>query len=88
MHEATLMKDLMGKITRLAAEQNASRVSAVRVRLGALSHFTEDHFREHFVESSAGTVAADARLEMKCESDIHDPEAQHVVLESIDFETD
>ena len=46
MHEASLMKNLMGKLEQLAREHGAGRVTRVSVKLGALSHFSPDHFRE------------------------------------------
>ena len=47
MHEASLMVALMRNIDAVAAQEGADRVTAVRVRLGALSHMTPDHFRVH-----------------------------------------
>jgi len=51
MHEAHVMRDLMREIARVAAEQGARRVVALRVWLGALSHMTPEHFREHFLDA-------------------------------------
>ena len=50
MHEASLIRSLMAKLDALAREQQDSRIKRVRVWLGALSHFSADHFREHFVK--------------------------------------
>jgi hydrogenase nickel incorporation protein HypA/HybF len=80
------MRGLMAKLESLAGEQHASRVKGVRVRLGALSHFSAEHFREHFQEASRGTLAADATLEIEVSTDLADPRAQDVILESIDVE--
>jgi hydrogenase nickel incorporation protein HypA/HybF len=80
------MRGLMAKLESLASEQHASRVKGVRVRLGALSHFSAEHFREHFQEASRGTLAADATLEIEVSTDLADPRAQDVILESIDVE--
>ena len=87
MHERKLMDDLMGKIETEARAADASRVTVIRVRLGALSHFTEAHFREHFADASLGTVAAGAEVEAELGIDPTDPHAQGVVLESIDVQT-
>jgi hydrogenase nickel incorporation protein HypA/HybF len=80
------MRGLMAKLESLAREQHASRVKSVRVWLGALSHFSAEHFREHFQEASRGTIAADAALEIEISTDLADPRAQDVVLESLDVE--
>ena len=86
MHEASLMKNLMGKIERLAREHNASRVTRLGIQLGALSHFSPDHFREHFAQASRGTVAEGASLEIEVLTDIADPRAQDVILDNADIE--
>ena len=56
--------------------------------LGALSHFSPDHFREHFEDASRGTVAEGAAVEAEMRTDPTEPDAQGVVLESIDIELD
>jgi hydrogenase nickel incorporation protein HypA/HybF len=86
VHEQALMRDLLRKIEAEALVAGASRVTRVRVRLGALSHFTDVHFREHFTDASLGTVAEGAAVETTTRDDVHDPDAQGVVLESIDVE--
>ena len=83
MHEYSLLKDLMNKIQSLARENNAESVTEVKVRLGALSHISADHFREHFKEAAGGTVAENARLEIEQLTDETDPRAQNIMLESI-----
>jgi hydrogenase nickel incorporation protein HypA/HybF len=88
MHERKLMEDLMAKIGSEAAAAGAARVTHVRVRLGALSHFTDVHFREHFADASRGTVADGAEVETELRADPTEDEAQGVVLESIEVETD
>jgi len=84
MHEKALMDDLLCEIQRVAEESGGGRVVAVRVHLGALSHFTVEHFREHFVDATRGTIAEGARVEAELGTAIDDPRAQGVVLESIE----
>ena len=86
MHEKALMDDLMRKIESQALAEGAVKVTRIRVRLGALSHFTPAHFREHFEDASRGTLAAGAKVDAEVGIDPTEPEAQGVVLESIDVE--
>lgn len=86
MHEASLMRALMRQIEHAAATQRAQRVSAVTVWLGALSHFTPDHFREHFDDAAAGGIAAGAALRLTLSDDLDHPDAQHVRLDAIECE--
>ena len=86
MHEKALMDDLMRTIDARAREEDAVRVTRIQVRLGALSHFTEAHFREHFLDASRGTVAEGAHVDAELDADPTAPHAQGVVLEAIDVE--
>lgn len=86
MHERALMNDLMREIESVARGDRASRVTLVRVRLGALSHFTPEHFREHFVDASRGTLAEGAAVEATLEEDLDDAHAAGVLLESVEVE--
>jgi hydrogenase nickel incorporation protein HypA/HybF len=86
MHERALMTDLMREIEAVAVADGASRVTRVSVRLGALSHFTPEHFREHFVDASRSTLAEGAAVDAVLEDDLDDPRAAGVVLESVEVE--
>lgn len=86
MHEASLLKDLMSKIITVAGANDSRRVIGVKVKLGALSHISEGHFREHFERMAEGTIAAHARLDIDVSSDITDPQAQDIMLESVELE--
>ena len=55
----------------------------IRVRLGALSHFTPEHFAEHWLDASRGTVAEGSAVEATLDEDLDAEAAQGVVLESV-----
>lgn len=80
------MTSLLRRIEALAAEAGASRVLSVKVRLGALSHMSPDHFREHFREASSGGLAERAALDVESSADRSDPDAGGIVLQSIEVE--
>lgn len=86
MHERALMTDLMREIEAVASADGATRVTRISVRLGALSHFTPEHFREHFVDASRGTIAEGAAVDATLGDDLDDPRAAGVVLESVEVE--
>jgi hydrogenase nickel incorporation protein HypA/HybF len=86
MHERALMTDLLREIDEVARADGATCVTRVSVRLGALSHFTEEHFREHFVDASRGTLAEGAAVDAVLEDDLDDLRATGVVLESLEVE--
>ena len=83
MHEKALMDDLMAKIIAVAEAEGGARVTRIAVWLGALSHFTPEHFREHFDDAARGTLAEGAQVEAMLDDDLTDPRAQGVVLESV-----
>jgi hydrogenase nickel incorporation protein HypA/HybF len=86
MHETGIVRDLVRRLEQAAREAGAERVSGAAVWLGALSHFSPAHFREHFEEDARGTLAEGAALDIEISDDLAHPDAQHVMLRSIDLE--
>jgi len=86
MHEQSLMADLMRKINTIGEEQQAKRITCVKIKLDALSHISADHFREHFVQAAAGSCAEKAQLDVEVLTDLNDPYAQDIMLDSVEVE--
>jgi hydrogenase nickel incorporation protein HypA/HybF len=86
MHESGIVRDLVRRLETTARDAGARRVSSVEIRLGALSQFSEDHFREHFEAEARGTLVEGANLKLQMSDDVGDPNAQQVVLGSADLE--
>ena len=87
MHEFSLMADLLRKIERIAQDAGGREkivLTAIHVKLGALSHISAEHFREHFETAIKGTVAEGARLDVEELTDPNDPNAQEIILDSIE----
>ncbi|MDE2264528.1 MAG: hydrogenase maturation nickel metallochaperone HypA [Alphaproteobacteria bacterium] len=87
MHEASLMKNLMRRLDEIASTEQAKRITGVSVWLGALSHMSAAHFAEHFEESSAGTIAEGAKLDVTVSDDPKDPSAQEILVRSVTVDT-
>ena len=85
MHEQSLITDLVGKITLLASQEDGAVVAA-KLRLGALAHISADHLREHFEHELAGTDLEGLQLDIEQLTDIHHPDAQEIILESLEFD--
>jgi hydrogenase nickel incorporation protein HypA/HybF len=86
VHEQTLIRDVMAYIDEVARAEGASRVTGIRVRLGALSHLTPQHFRAHFEDAARGTVAEGATVEAEVVGDATSATAHEVVVESVEVE--
>jgi hydrogenase nickel incorporation protein HypA/HybF len=86
VHDRALMRDVTGKIEEIARAEGATRVTRVAVRLGALSHFTPEHFREHFADATRGTLAEGAQVDAVCDDDLSADHARDVRLESVELE--
>ena len=86
MHEHSLIAGLLGQIESIGRNQNARRIVTVTLKLGALSHISPDHLTEHFIRAAAGTLAEGARLDIREVGDTSDPNAQEILLESIEIE--
>ena len=65
MHETALVRDLVRRIDQLARAAGASHVIGAKVWLGALSHLSAEHFREHFAIEARDTLANTAALEIE-----------------------
>ena len=84
MHEMSLLRDLLGKLDQISASEGGAKIVRVRVWLGAFSHISADHFREHFEEATAGGVADGAELEVEESDDESHPDAQEIVLRTVE----
>jgi hydrogenase nickel incorporation protein HypA/HybF len=87
MHEASLMKTLMRRLDEIAAAEKAKRITGVAVWLGAMCHMSPTHFAEHFAESSAGTIAEGAKLDITLSDDTNDANAQEILVRNVTVET-
>jgi hydrogenase nickel incorporation protein HypA/HybF len=85
MHETALVRDVVRRIDDLA-RSTGSRVRRAKIWLGALSHLSAAHFREHFAIEARDTLAAGALLEIETSDDPQDPHAQNVRLVSVDLD--
>ncbi|MCP4633880.1 MAG: hydrogenase maturation nickel metallochaperone HypA [candidate division Zixibacteria bacterium] len=84
MHEFSLLEDLLNKINSIAKDNDSDKVIGVKVKLGALSHISAEHFREHFNHAVKGTIAEGAKLDTFLSTDETDPHAQDILLESVE----
>jgi hydrogenase nickel incorporation protein HypA/HybF len=86
MHETGLIHNLVHRLEAAARDAGAERVSGATVWLGALSQMSAAHFREHFDAEARGTVAEGATLTLEVSGDPEAPDAQSVVLRSVELE--
>ena len=83
--ESSLVSAIISKILAVAIERHASKVTSLTVKIGALSHISPTQLREHFIHAAHGTIAEEAQLNIEVLTDITDPLAQEVLLESINI---
>jgi hydrogenase nickel incorporation protein HypA/HybF len=62
------------------------RIIDVTMTLGALSHVSAQHLREHFVQACQGTALEGIRLVIETGTDLSDPRAQDIRLDRIEVE--
>ncbi|MFN5195505.1 MAG: hydrogenase maturation nickel metallochaperone HypA [Cyanobacteriota bacterium] len=67
MHEVSLMEEVRHQALKVAAAEGAERITAVRLRVGELAGVDADALRFAFPLVMAGTIAADATLEIEAE---------------------
>ena len=86
-HERALMDDLIRKIDSAARAEGADRVVAVTVRLGPLSHFTHEHFRQHFEWAAADTIADGAGVRFEDWAPVEGADDTAVMLTDVEIST-
>ncbi len=84
MHEEAVFRELRTALEAVARREQVARIVRARVRIGALSHLSEDRLREEWPRLVDGGPAAGAALEVVASTDLGDPSAASVVLESVD----
>jgi hydrogenase nickel incorporation protein HypA/HybF len=86
MRETAVVRDVVRRMVELTQTTGARRVARAKIWLGALSHLSPEHFREHFAVEARDTVAASAVLEIEVSDDPNDLDAQHVRLKRVNLE--
>jgi hydrogenase nickel incorporation protein HypA/HybF len=86
MHEHTLVKSLYRQLDALCRAEGGTRITRVEITLGAFSHISADHFREHFMHESHETLAHGAELVVHENPDIHHPHASEIVIDAIEVD--
>ncbi|HEY6270472.1 MAG TPA: hydrogenase/urease maturation nickel metallochaperone HypA [Terriglobales bacterium] len=79
------MANLLRRIEAVTEEQDGARLCSVKIKLGALSHISPEHLRDHFLIAVCGTAAEGAELVIEASVDPADPRAQEIWLESLTF---
>jgi hydrogenase nickel incorporation protein HypA/HybF len=85
VHELSLVSDLLRQATHVVLDCGADRAVRVGVRLGALSHLSEQHLRDHFDTATVGTVLEGAELVVEVSADPHDEHAQDLILTHVEI---
>jgi hydrogenase nickel incorporation protein HypA/HybF len=65
MHELSICQSLIRQVQQVAADNNAQSVTLIRIRVGGLSGVEPPLLKRAFEIACAGTVAAEAELEME-----------------------
>ena len=86
MHELSLVASLCARAEAAARADGARRVTAMSVRLGALSHLSPEHLRDHLARATAGSMLEGARLVVTVDTDPSHPGAQDIELVSLEVE--
>jgi hydrogenase nickel incorporation protein HypA/HybF len=86
MHETGIVLDLLRKVEQAGRDAGATKVARIGIWLGALSQFSPHHFSEHFNDEARGTIAEGAELGIEASADIGDPNAQSVMIRSLELD--
>ncbi len=82
MHERASVQAVVDEAAAVVARNGGASASRLRIRIGGSSGIDPEAFRAQFLLLAAGTVLADAELDLRLD---HEVETRHVVLESINL---
>ena len=74
MHEQATIKDLVSTVLHVAEENDAKRVVRIKVRLGALSHFTPSTSTSTGRTPPPAPSPRAAKVEAELSEDLTDPQ--------------
>jgi Zn finger protein HypA/HybF involved in hydrogenase expression len=86
MHKLSLIADLIRKLDSIAHEQHPAKIIDVTIKLGAHTHVSVPHLREHFVQACRGTSLESTRLVIEIGTDPSDLHAQDILLDRVQVE--
>jgi len=86
MHEMSTVRALCTQALEAANASRAGKVTAINLKIGALSHLSASHLREHLVEAAADSILEGARLEISVDEDTSADHAQEIELVSLEVE--
>jgi Zn finger protein HypA/HybF involved in hydrogenase expression len=84
MHEDSMLRDLIRKAEEVAEREQAVRVTRVRLWVGARSHLGGPELKDRWAHAVRGTALAGCEVEVEASSDRGDPNADRVILRSLD----
>lgn len=87
MHEEAMLKDVVRKAEEVARREKAARVTRVRLWVGARSHLAGPELRERWEHAVTGTTLSGSHVEIETSSDGTDPNAESVILRSVDVDS-
>ena len=90
MHEQRVVQDLIERANEVAAEHRADGLSAVTIRVGALSHVPAESIATGIRRLAKGTALEDARIDVISgpggAAALADEHAGDVILQSVEVE--
>lgn len=86
MHETGIITSLIHEVERVANQYGGAKVISIKVRIGALSPFSDSHLLEHFQQQAKYTAVEQAWLVIEHGTDPTEPLAQDVTLLSVEIE--
>jgi hydrogenase nickel incorporation protein HypA/HybF len=86
MHEESMLKDVVRKAEEVAHREGVSRVTRVRLWVGARSHLGGPELRDRWAHAVEGTSLSGSEVEIETSSDPDGPNADRVILRSLDVD--
>jgi len=88
MHEEAMLQDVIRKAEEVARESGPGRVTRVRLWVGARSHLGGPELEARWGHAVSGTALSGARVEIEVSRDGAHPNAESIMLRSVDLDSE
>jgi hydrogenase nickel incorporation protein HypA/HybF len=88
MHEEAMLRDVVRKAEEVVRESGPGRVTRLRLWVGARSHLAGPELEARWAHAVSGTALSSARVEIEVSRDGTHPNAESIVLRSVDVASD
>ncbi len=84
MHEAGLIRSMLKQLEALAQQHHSEQIVGLKLQIRDTGNYSADHFRDHLLALSVGTVLEHAQIDINLVADEMHVGAPEITILSIE----